>query len=439
MALKTYMEYKDEPVTQQDLQCVSVFLFCSLCFSLASAAFGFIVVILYSIATIAFGFIVGFICWSISTAWSQTHKFSVYTVLIWSEIVVCWIFAVICWLYLIGTIQHSFAFFFAILTCWALQVQFLLQIICSRIAILWGDRRNQAMLKYGVAAGITAINISVYCIWVPARLQVSERYIKINEVWDRCEKCIYLVVDALLNYLFIRTKQLVANGLDRYRPLVRFNSRLILLSISMDVFIIGMMSLRNTFVYMGIHPVAYLVKLQLTSFLPVFFPFLAFNRHLLRGFSRAAKIEMTMSDLIVDISTAKPSRSALTKAWKDGLQIAVQTQTTTTAVQIVDDLAGSEPMRTTRTPARPDLQSRLEKMRRERKERKEAAQQATSNGDIRIDMGRSRRGSETSYDDEKIEMDDVESWDPDVARLPRDSHAGAGVRFVLSDDTDAKR
>ncbi|BGP25274.1 hypothetical protein JCM10295v2_004197 [Rhodotorula toruloides] len=411
MALKTYMEYKDEPVTQQDLH----------------AAFGFIVVILYSIATIAFGFIVGFICWSISTAWSQTHKFSVYTVLIWSEIVVCWIFAVICWLYLIGTIQHS------------LQVQFLLQIICSRIAILWGDRRNQAMLKYGVAAGITAINISVYCIWVPARLQVSERYIKINEVWDRCEKCIYLVVDALLNYLFIRTKQLVANGLDRYRPLVRFNSRLILLSISMDVFIIGMMSLRNTFVYMGIHPVAYLVKLQLTSFLPVFFPFLAFNRHLLRGFSRAAKIEMTMSDLIVDISTAKPSRSALTKAWKDGLQIAVQTQTTTTAVQIVDDLAGSEPMRTTRTPARPDLQSRLEKMRRERKERKEAAQQATSNGDIRIDMGRSRRGSETSYDDEKIEMDDVESWDPDVARLPRDSHAGAGVRFVLSDDTDAKR
>ncbi|BGP32753.1 hypothetical protein JCM10296v2_004537 [Rhodotorula toruloides] len=368
MAFKTYMEYKDEPVTQQALH----------------------------IATIAFGFVIGFICWSVSTAWRQTHKFSVYTVLIWSEIVVCWIFAVICWLYIIGTIQHSFAFFFAILTCWALQVQFLLQIICSRIVLLWGDRRDQAMLKYGVAALITAINLSVYCIWVPARLQVSERYVKINEVWDRCEKCIYLVVDALLNYLFIRTvnRQLVKNGLDRYRPLVRFNSRLILLSIGMDVFIIGMMSL----------------------------------------------IEMTMSDLIVDISTPKPSRSALTKAWKDGLQIAVQTQTTTTAVQIVDELASSEPaMRTTRTPARPDLQSRLEKMRRERKERKEA-QQAAANGDIRIDMARGRRGSDASYDDEKIEMDDVETWEPDIARLPRDSHAGGGgIRFVLSDDTDEKR
>ncbi|BGP08758.1 hypothetical protein JCM10049v2_004608 [Rhodotorula toruloides] len=400
MALKTYMEYKDEPVTQQDLH----------------------------IATIAFGFIVGFICWSISTAWSQTHKLSIYTVLIWSEIVVCWIFAVICWLYIIGTIQHSFAFFFAILTCWALYVviafvipstasctiTFLLQIICSRIVLLWGDRRDQAMLKYGVALLITLINLSVYCIWIPARLQVSERYIRINEVWDRCEKCIYLVVDALLNYLFIRTvnRQLVKNGLDRYRPLVRFNSRLILLSIGMDVFIIGMMSLKQSFVYMSVHPVAYLVKLQ---------------------------IEMTMSDLIVDISTAKPSRSALTKAWKDGLQIAVQTQTTTTAVQIVDELAGSEPaMRTTRTPARPDLQSRLEKMRRERKERKEA-QQAAASGDIRIDMARGRRGSDASFDDEKIEMDDVETWEPDIASLPRDSHAGGGVRFVLSDDVDQKR
>ncbi|BGO92075.1 hypothetical protein NBRC10512v2_004340 [Rhodotorula toruloides] len=148
---------------------------------------------------------------------------------------------------------------------------------------------------------------------------------------------------------------------------------------------------------------------------------------------------MTMSDLIVDISTAKPSRSALTKAWKDGLQIAVQTQTTTTAVQIVDELAGSEPaMRTTRTPARPDLQSRLEKMRRERKERKEA-QQAAASGDIRIDMARGRRGSDASFDDEKIEMDDVETWEPDIASLPRDSHAGGGVRFVLSDDVDQKR
>jgi len=69
-------------------------------------------------------------------------------------------------------------------------------------------------LKIGVAALITAINISVYCIWVPARLQISTRYENINNVWDRCEKVIYLLVDAALNYYFIRIvqKKLVNQG-----------------------------------------------------------------------------------------------------------------------------------------------------------------------------------------------------------------------------------
>jgi hypothetical protein len=29
------------------------------------------------------------------------------------------------------------------------------------------------------------VNISVYCIWIPARLQVSERYEFLNTIWDR--------------------------------------------------------------------------------------------------------------------------------------------------------------------------------------------------------------------------------------------------------------
>lgn len=141
--------------------------------------------------------------------------------------------------------------------------------------VLIGDRSQQRWLKYGTAAFITAINISVYwyvlissslhrlheqsltptcafSIWIPARLQISERYEQINLVWDRCEKVIYLVVDLLLNLLFIRTvsARLVSNGLERYRPLLRTNTRLIVLSIGMDAFIIGAMSLRNSFVYM---------------------------------------------------------------------------------------------------------------------------------------------------------------------------------------------
>jgi len=101
-------------------------------------------------------------------------------------------------------------------TAWALQVQFLLQIIINRVSILLTDRRRAMHLKLGVAALITAINISVYCIWVPARLQISEKYEHLNVIWDRCEKVIYLLVDGALNWYFMRIvrKKLVNQGCE---------------------------------------------------------------------------------------------------------------------------------------------------------------------------------------------------------------------------------
>lgn len=101
-----------------------------------------------------------------------------------------------------------------------------------------------------VAILITAINISVYNIWIPARLQISEKYIWTNEWWDRIEKVLYLLVDGSLNIYFIVIvkRNLVSNGLAKYRRLTKFNIFIIGFSLSMDVLIISMMSLDNTFV-----------------------------------------------------------------------------------------------------------------------------------------------------------------------------------------------
>ncbi|KAL3427542.1 hypothetical protein PVAG01_01051 [Phlyctema vagabunda] len=241
----------------------------------------------YLIASLAWGFTLGFGFLTTWTAVKQTLQVgkrygtsrlnSPYVWMIWMEITVCLSFSIICWLYIIGQIAPSFAFYFCILTLWALQVQFLLQIIINRVAILLVNRDTGRYLKIGVAVLITIINISVYCIWVPARLQINDSYIHINEVWDRCEKGIYLIVDALLNIYFIHIvrKRLVRQGLSKYEPLVKFNVYIIGFSLSMDVLIIGMMSLRNTFVYMQFHPLAYIVKL---------------------------KIEMSMADLIAKVA-----------------------------------------------------------------------------------------------------------------------------------------
>ncbi|KAK4054109.1 hypothetical protein OIV83_001134 [Microbotryomycetes sp. JL201] len=336
MAFTTAKPYVPEPVTRQDLL----------------------------ISSVAFGWFCGFTYWVIWDALKQTrgNKFGVYIVLVWTEIVVCIIFAAICWAYLLECFPNSFLFFFSILTMWALQVQLLLQIIINRICILWSDKNHQRWLKYGVATLITAINISVYCIWVPARLQINDTYIHVNEWWDRTEKAIYLAVDLCLNLLFIKTvnDRLIAQGLERYRPLLNFNTRLIVVSIAMDALIIGMMSLANSFVYMIFHPVAYIVKLA---------------------------IEMALSDLIVKIATARRDPNFLGYR-SNALEIAVHTkvQTESQAVILEDlengTLAG---MPKTRTPARPDLHLRLEKMRADRRAKLARQQQYDKNVGLELD------------------------------------------------------
>ncbi|KAG9763926.1 hypothetical protein KCU86_g9944, partial [Aureobasidium melanogenum] len=76
---------------------------------------------------------------------------------------------------------------------------------------------------------------------------------------------IILLVDAGLNYYFIIVvqKQLVKPGLTKYKPLVKFNLYMILISLAMDCLIIGMLSLKNSLVYLMFHPLAYIVKLKI--------------------------------------------------------------------------------------------------------------------------------------------------------------------------------
>ncbi|KAM5357549.1 hypothetical protein ACJZ2D_016156 [Fusarium nematophilum] len=86
------------------------------------------------IASLAWGFTIGFGWLTTWTATKQTrhiyknHRLRVfrnaYVWMIWLEILVCLIFSIICWLHLKGYIPPSFAFYFTILTTWALQVYF---------------------------------------------------------------------------------------------------------------------------------------------------------------------------------------------------------------------------------------------------------------------------------------------------------------------------
>lgn len=98
-------------------------------------------------------------------------------------------------------------------------------------------RANATKLKWTCFLILFAINISVFCIWVPARLQISEQYVAINNIWDRCEKVIFAIMDAVLNFYFIWVvkKRLIANGLHKYNRLYQMNLFLVAISIALDV------------------------------------------------------------------------------------------------------------------------------------------------------------------------------------------------------------
>ncbi|OLN92776.1 hypothetical protein CCHL11_06731 [Colletotrichum chlorophyti] len=227
----------------------------------------------YQIASLAAGFTVGFGFLTVWEAIKQTRRNrnplrSTYIYMIWGEIAANLIIAVIGWLFLDGILGPTVPVLFFILFLWVFEIQLLMQIIINRIAVIAESQTTIAYLKWGTAVVITMINIAVFCIWIPAHIvpPASETYVKVNEIWDRISKVLILIVDAGLNWYFLRvvqTRLLSQHGLVKYKPLVGFNAKLMVLSIAMDAMLIGLMSLPNQVVYIQFHPVAYMVKLNI--------------------------------------------------------------------------------------------------------------------------------------------------------------------------------
>mgnify|MGYP004717143795 CR=1 FL=1 len=140
-------------------------------------------------------------------------------------------------LYAAHLIWQISADLYVLVFLWVFQIHCIMQIIVNRIALLAVSPTIVRRLKWGIFAILAAINISVFCIWIPARLQISQTYIDINNVWDRIEKGLFAVIDLALNFYFVYLvrSSLISYGLTKYVVLYRFNLVMVALSISMDV------------------------------------------------------------------------------------------------------------------------------------------------------------------------------------------------------------
>ncbi|KAL7928050.1 hypothetical protein V8C35DRAFT_285565 [Trichoderma chlorosporum] len=196
-------------------------------------------------------------------SWKRKHRITTYVALIWGEWTASIIIGALAWCFQREYIGPSFQLFFIISCCWSLQIQLLMQIIINRIAFLMAYPGAARSLKWGVFLGLLLVNISVMVIWTPAHLQISPRWIHINQIWDRVEKGIFCIIDLSLNirFMYLVRSRLIKGGLSKYIPLYRLNLVWVCFSISLDITLIGLLSLQSGLSYLQFHPVAYLLKL----------------------------------------------------------------------------------------------------------------------------------------------------------------------------------
>jgi hypothetical protein len=96
---------------------------------------------------------------------------------------------------------------------------------------------KERRLKLGLFIIIGLINVSVFCIWIPARLQINSTFIQVNEIWDRIEKALFAAVDMAMNtyFMWLVKSKLVSSGLTQYNLVYKYNLAMVCLSVALDV------------------------------------------------------------------------------------------------------------------------------------------------------------------------------------------------------------
>ncbi|KAF4342149.1 hypothetical protein FBEOM_3882 [Fusarium beomiforme] len=229
---------------------------------------------MFDLASVYYGLFLGVFVFTFAKAVSQTtsiykrtHSFhNAYLYMIWTEAVVNFAFALITFLYLNGIIPGNLGFLLATVFLWSIQTQLLPQIIANRVSLIMTNRRRSRHLKWGLVISILCINAAVSYIFTVAHLDTateSQKYV--NMIFEKFEKSFFLLVDLALNlyFLYLVRYRLIADGLNKYWRLFNFNAGIVFISTSMDVLLLGFLSLPNPYLYVQFAPLAYIVKLYI--------------------------------------------------------------------------------------------------------------------------------------------------------------------------------
>ncbi|KAI3573988.1 hypothetical protein IWW34DRAFT_706362 [Fusarium oxysporum f. sp. albedinis] len=245
------------------------------------------------LASIYFGLFLGVFVFTFAKAvqqtrgiWRRTQSLHHgYLYMIWVEAWVNFVFALVTFLYLNDIVPGSVGFYLFTgndqwdrnrvrnflannhaVALWAIQTQLLPQIIANRVALIMTNKRRARKLKWGLVLAIGCINIAVAYIWTVAHLDGATPFqVHLNLGFEKAEKSFFLVVDLALNlyFLYLVRFRLIADGLSKYWKLFNFNAGMVVISTSMDILLLGFLSLPDPYLYVQFAPLAYIVKLYI--------------------------------------------------------------------------------------------------------------------------------------------------------------------------------
>ena len=107
-------------------------------------------------------------------------------------------------------------------------------------------------MKWTLVVAIGCVNIAVFYIWTTAQMPSATPYqVMVNHMFEKAEKSFFLVIDLALNlyFLYLVRFRLIADGLSKYWRLFNFNAGIVVVSTSMDVLLLGFLSLPDPYLY----------------------------------------------------------------------------------------------------------------------------------------------------------------------------------------------
>ena len=112
------------------------------------------------------------------------------------------------------------------------------------------NKRRARKMKWTLVVAIGCINLAVFYIWTTAQMPSATPYqVMVNHMFEKAEKSFFLVIDLALNlyFLYLVRFRLIADGLSKYWRLFNFNAGIVVLSTSMDVLLLGFLSLPDPY------------------------------------------------------------------------------------------------------------------------------------------------------------------------------------------------